>query len=159
MISECSQKTTQSTTFIKPIQITTKMIDLWINSVLRILQPILREETPLQEDHFLMNWSNSTKFTNCLNPNIKKLRTWPNHCQQRIVYQFKSWMTSNIVTKVLSQSLNTLKSSKKRDTGATKTLNPNWAIRLWCSNMTKDKRKPLYHSTESRFVMIRAMLL
>ena len=165
MISEFSQKTIQSTTFIKPIQITTKMIGLWIISTLRISQIILtgREEIPLQqqEAHFLttMNWSNSTTFTNCSNLSIKKLRTWPNNCLQKIVYQSRSWMTSNMsVTKELLQSPNTLKYSKKRDTKATKTQSPSWATRLWCSNMTKDKHKPLYLLTVSRFVMIRATL-
>lgn len=161
MISEFSQKTIQSTTFIKPIQITTKTIGLWINSALRISQTTLREEIPLQEAHFVttMNWSNSTTFTNCSNQSIKKLRTWLTKCLQKIVYQSRSWMTSNMsVTKELLQSPNTLKYSKKRDTKATKTQSPSWATRLWCSNMTKDKHKPLYLLTVSRFVMIRATL-
>lgn len=160
MISEFSRKTIQSTTFIKPIQITTKMIGLWINSVQRIFRTTLREEIPQQEAHFVttMNWSNLTIFTNCSKLNTRKLRIWPNNCLQKIVYQSRFWMTSNIVTKEPSQSPNTLKYSKKGDTKATKTRSLNWAIRLWCSNTTKDKLRPSYHLTASKSVMIRATL-
>lgn len=162
MTSGSSQKTTQSTTFIRPIQTTTKMTDLWINSAQRISRVTLRGRTRLQQEaHSVptMNWNNSTKSTNCLKPNTKKLRTWLNNCLRKIVCRFRSWMTSNIVTKELLQRLNILKCSRKRDTRATKTPSPNWAIRLWCSNMTKGKRKPLSHLTVSRFAMIRATLL